>query len=338
MRYLLWVIVVILYLPSLALAQSFVVYEDDFEAAVSGWSVNSTEFDPDVTTFLGRFDNSPQSTSRSFTLPASTESVVIAFDFYRFDSWDNNATWGFDRFQVDIDGTQIFSLPFSATQAARSGSFGTIDWSHTPLGPTQELAFGTGQWWFDQLHRVTITVNDPGATLDLTLRTNLNQGGNDESGGFDNINITAFVTMPELDVTKTVNTVDMLGDDSYALPGAHAEYEFVLLNTGGAVDDGSIVITDKIPDNLTLFTGDLDGFGNPVMLTDLSTPSSGLSCCTAGEVTFSDSTVAPLDFTYVPSTPYDEDVTHIRITPSGALRDATVDPLDVRMTFQTVIE
>lgn len=157
-------------------AQSTVVYQDDFEGPVTGWSINNTDFDPDMTRFLGRFDNSPKSTTRTFTLPASTDYVDIEFDFYRFDSWDDTAQYGFDRFEIDINGTEIFSLPFPNPQGARSGTTGNVSWSHSPLGPTTELAFGTGQWWFDQLHRVNITVNNPGPTLQLTLRADLNQG------------------------------------------------------------------------------------------------------------------------------------------------------------------
>jgi len=81
-----------------------VIYQDDFEGAVSGWSDNSTDFAPAVT--------------------------VIEFDLYRFDSWDNQAEFGFDRFEVEIDGTQIFSLPFPNPQASRSGTAGNVEWSH----------------------------------------------------------------------------------------------------------------------------------------------------------------------------------------------------------------
>jgi len=101
-----------------------------------------------------------------------------------------------DRFQVDIDGGQIFSLPFPNPQASRSGTSGNVDWSHSPLTPRVELAFNSGQFWFDQLHRFEIIVNNPGPTVGLTLRTFLNQGGNDESGGFDNFLVTAITPTP----------------------------------------------------------------------------------------------------------------------------------------------
>ncbi|WP_371397884.1 hypothetical protein [Fretibacter rubidus] len=327
-----------LWFPTVAVAQSTLVYSDDFEAGASGWSNNSTDFDPDVTQFLGRFDNSPNATSRSFTLPPSTGRVEIVFDFYRFDSWDNTAQWGFDRFQVDVDGTQIFSLPFAATQAARSGTTGSVDWSHSPLGPTTELAFGTGQFWFDQLHRVTLTVNNPGSTLALTLRAALNQGGNDESGGFDNISITAFPILPDLDITKTVEMASGAGALDYAVPGADVIYRFDLTNIGGAVDAGTVRISDKIPDNLVLFTGNYDGSGNAVAFNDASAPASGLLCCAGGTVQFSDTTSGAPVYGYTPNGGYDPAVTYIQIAPSGTLRDGQTTPVDVDFSFRARID
>ena len=194
------ILLLLLFVAPIAHAQNTVIYQDDFEGPVSGWSVNNTDFDPDVTRFLGRFDNNPDETSRTFTVPAGATQLLIEFDFYRFDSWDNDATFGFDRFQIDIDGTQIFSLPFPNPQATRSGTSGNVDWTHSPLTPRVEIAFNTGQFWFDQLHRVEIIVNNPGPTVDLTLRTALNQGGDDESGGFDNFLVTA-ITPPPTEIT-----------------------------------------------------------------------------------------------------------------------------------------
>jgi len=166
------VLFLLLFVAPVAYAQNTVIYQDDFEGPVSGWSVNNTDFDPDVTRFLGRFDNNPEETSRTFTVPAGATQLIIEFDFYRFDSWDT----------------------------ARSGTSGNVDWNHSPLTPRVEIAFNTGQFWFDQLHRVEIIVNNPGPTVDLTLRTALNQGGNDESGGYDNFLVTA-ITPPPTEIT-----------------------------------------------------------------------------------------------------------------------------------------
>lgn len=214
----------------MAFAQNTIIYQDDFEGAVTGWSINNTDFDPDVTRFLGRFDNNPTSTSRTFTVPPNTSQVIIEFDFYRFDSWDDSAQFGFDRFQIDVDGVQIFSLPMPNPQPARSGTSGNVDWSHTPLTGRVELAFNTGQFWFDQLHRVVIVVNNPGPTVDLTLRTAINQGGNDESGGYDNFLVTAVpIPNPSFSVEKVAANNGPFG------AGDTINYTYTITNDGNQV-------------------------------------------------------------------------------------------------------
>lgn len=327
------ILLVSLLLSSKAYSQSSIIYQDDFEGTVSGWSVNNTDYDPDVTRFLGRFDNSPTHTNRTFVIPPSTGRVDIVFDFYRFDSWDNTAQWGFDRFQVDIDNSQIFSLPFSNPQAARSGSLGNVDWAHTPLTGTVELAFGTGQWWFDQLHQFTISVSNPGNTLDFTLRCALNQGGNDESCGFDNMTVTAFPVLPKLTAAKTVAVI---GND-YALPGNLVEYTIAVNNTGGTIDADTFVLEDPIPENVAIFTGDFDGSGNPIQFVDSSSPTSGLNCCTASNIEYSDSVTTPPVFGYVPVALYDPAIKYLRVSPSGDMRDAQVNPVDVAFIFRAKI-
>lgn len=328
---------VIFAVPITTWAQATVIYTDDFEGAVTGWSNNSTDFDADVTTFLGRFDNNPTTTSRTFAIPAGSDSVEIEFDFYRFDSWDNNATWGFDRWQIEVDGTQLFSLPFDTNQAARNGVTGNVTWSITPIAPASHLAFNMSNrpWYQDQLHRVTLTIDAPSTSLTLLLRTALNQGGNDESGGYDNFTVTAFSPEPDIDITKTV---EMAVAGEYNLPGNDVRYEFSLTSNGAAIDAGSIVLMDKLPPEVSLFTGDLNGSGQPVDFTDSSTPASGLSCCTAANIEFSDTTSGAPVFGYIPATPYDPDVTYIRITPTGGIRDAATDPVDLEFGIQARIE
>ena len=125
-------------------------------------------------------------------MPSNTEELVIEFDLYRFDSWDNSTRFGLDRFELDIDGTEIFSLPFPNPQGTRSGQLGNVDWSHSPLTGREELGFNSGEFWFDQVHRFVITVENPGTMVELTLRANLSQIEPDESAGYDNFLVTAF--------------------------------------------------------------------------------------------------------------------------------------------------
>ena len=202
-------------------AQSTIIYQDDFESSVSGWSVNDTDFAPLVTNFLGRFADGNSETSRTFNLPANTEELVIEFDLYRFDSWDNSERFGFDRFEVEINGTEIFSLPFPNPQATRSDTMANVEWSHTPLTGREELGFNTGEIWFDQLHRFVITVDNPGATVELTLRADLSQIEPDESAGYDNFLVTAFTDANIIEaVAETFSAID--GDAGGATPSVLA--------------------------------------------------------------------------------------------------------------------
>ena len=323
--------------PLTASAQTTVLYSDDFENPVIGWSINNTDFDADVTQFLGRFDDSPNETTRSFTIPTGTTRVEIEFDFYRFDSWDNNSTWGFDRFQIDVDSTQIFSLPFSTNQSARSGVTGSVSWSITPLGPASHLAFNNTDrpWYQDQLHRVPLIVDAPGPTLDLTLRTALNQGGNDESGGYDNMTVTAFIPVPDLSISKSVEPALPNG---YMVPGSDIRYKFTLTSNGASVDNDTLVLVDLLPSEIILFTGDLNGSGQPVEFIDNSVPFSGLSCCTGANIEFSNTTSGAPIWGYIPTMDYDDTITHIRLTPSGGLRNAETDPINIEFSIRARIK
>jgi len=53
-----------------------IIYQDDFEGTVTGWSNNTTDFDPDVTRFLGRFANNPTSTTQLFTFRRRSKSQI----------------------------------------------------------------------------------------------------------------------------------------------------------------------------------------------------------------------------------------------------------------------
>ncbi len=331
-------IVVLSLQPMLLEAADTVLYNDDFEGPVTGWSINSTEYDPDTTRFLGRFDNSPTQTERTFTVPPGSDRVEIEFDFYRMDSWDNNARWGFDRFEIDIDGRDIFSLPFGHTQEARSGVSGLVEWAHYPLSDAQEFAFGTGIYWRDQKHRFTITVYSPGPSLTLTLRANINQGGNDESAGYDNMRVTAVDVPPNLELHKEVIVLSSLGPDATAIPGSELQYTIRLSGSGSETKTDSIILLDDFPPELELYTGDLDGYGNPFVFIDDSTPSSGLSCCHADSYEFSNSDTKPPVFGYIPEQPYDPNITYIRISPTGAMRDANIDPVEVRLEYRARIK
>lgn len=260
---------VCLFLSQNASAQT-VVYQDDFEGAVSGWSSNTTENAPIIgTNFLGRFGGTSAQTTRTFTVPADATALDIEFDLLRFDSWDFFNSANQDGFAVLIDGNPIFSttsnfgtfprLSFGLGQGPRSGTSGNVDWAHVRLNPTdaqvnsgnqeQELGFTSGQFWFDQIHRFTINVNNPGNSVDVTLRFDSDQDINDESVGFDNFLVTAMTPFIPTDV-DLVTTKTLISATATPSEGGIVTFQIDVTNNGGA-DATGVTLTDLLPAGLT---------------------------------------------------------------------------------------
>ncbi|QDC44267.1 hypothetical protein [Methylophilus medardicus] len=137
--------------------------------------------------------------------------------------------------------------------------------------------------------------------------------------------ITVTITTP---LMTNLKTVTVLNDpvngttNPKMIPGAVVEYTIRITNSGnGTVDNNSIVITDPIPVNGTLFTGNVSG-GAPYQFTNGS-PSSGITCpfTALGNLTdcvdFSNDGGAT--WTYVPNGSYDSAVRHLRFKTTGAM-------------------
>lgn len=320
-----------------SVAAQTIVYEDDFQSGASGWSSNTSETNAITGRFLGRFrPGSPStSTQRNFALPTDTDFVVVEFDFLEIDSWDGDQG---DHFEVEVGGTQVFSLPFfhqgragtDGNDAARSGTSGSVDWSVTPLTDnTIQLGFITR--WTDQIHRVRLVISNPGANLDLRFVADINQS--DEAVGIDNIIITAF-PQPNLTVDKQSSVV--VGENGLRVPGATVRYVIRLTNAGSQLDDGSVTITDLLPDDIALFTGAHGGSTSAVLFNE--TGVSGISCCSTAQVTFANTTSPTAPFTYAPNGGFDPNVRQVRITPSGALRNGQVSAAIVEFELLAQIQ
>ena len=139
---------------------------------------------------------------------------------------------------------------------------------------------------------------------------------------------------PNVTVVKSVMTLDdpVNGTNSPRdVPGATVRFQIGVTNSGGgSTDADTLTITDAVPPNLALRVADFDGTTpGPVAFVD-GTPVSGL---TYNFVSLSDlgddvefSANGGVDnFQYVPipdSNGLDTSVSHIRITPQGALQGA----------------
>ncbi|MEJ2038915.1 MAG: hypothetical protein P8X55_08275 [Desulfosarcinaceae bacterium] len=135
-----------------------------------------------------------------------------------------------------------------------------------------------------------------------------------------------LVTPPNLTLLKSVITEsDPVngGSNPKAIPGAAVLYTISASNQGGSgTDNNTVVITDPIPDNTSLFVGDLGGpASGPVLFTDGAVPSGlsytflGLSS-TLDDITFLNAALAPIVPVPGPDG-YDGNVRFLRITPGG---------------------
>lgn len=107
------------------------------------------------------------------------------------------------------------------------------------------------------------------------------------------------------------------------IPNAVVRYDIVVTNSGpGTVDAGTLVLTDGIPANSSMFVS--TSSGNPVVFLNGST-ASGLTYTYASHVSYSSSgPTGPWGYTPVPdANGYDPAVRAVRITPAGVMNAAS---------------
>jgi uncharacterized repeat protein (TIGR01451 family) len=176
--------------------------------------------------------------------------------------------------------------------------------------------------------RVTVNPGTAGKTIPNTANVayngQLTPGTNYLASKAVSFTVTALAA-PVLTHQKIVQVIsDPINGttDPKNIPGAVSQYTITINNTGnGPVDAGTLAISDPIPNNSELFTGNLSG-GAPYIFTDAPL-SSGLTC----PFVALNSTTDCVDFSkdggstwlYTPVTPYDPLVTHIRFKMTGAM-------------------
>ncbi|MEP3890162.1 MAG: Ig-like domain-containing protein [Hellea sp.] len=155
-------------------------------------------------------------------------------------------------------------------------------------------------------------------------------GNNNEVAGNQ---IVVFATPATLEAVKTTTVFDPLAEGLYALPGNDVIYTITVSNTGeGSVDDGSMLLIDRLPAELIFYNGDADGPGpetDPVIFSEVVGPTGLDAFDFTNDVKFSDSTTQPADFSecnYLPSIVLDEAITFVCFNPKGSLLGGDPDP------------
>ncbi|MDZ7826503.1 MAG: hypothetical protein U5R48_11370 [Gammaproteobacteria bacterium] len=207
------------------------------------------------------------------------------------------------RVQVaDAGGTGVLT-PTPMAQVDSGGAIRTYEYAYVPtsIGPE-------GNW--------TVTV----------------EADEGEEGEISDIGTGAFeLGLPDFLILKSSTVIsDPVNGSSNPkrIPAAVIAYQIQVSNQGrGRADDGTVVVTDALPDSVELAVD--AGGGDPVGFGDGSTPS-GLTFDVATDVAYSEEPDGGAPFT---ATPVDGDgdgffdnVTGLRITPGGRMNGNTGSP------------
>ncbi len=127
-------------------------------------------------------------------------------------------------------------------------------------------------------------------------------------------------------VSKISEPTESTGINRLRVPLSDQTYTIGFSNPGAAIIADSIIITDSLPANLELWTGNFDGSTtSPVAFADgAGAAATGLVCCTVGQITYSEDETGA-DFGYSPNGAYDPAVRRIRITPTGGVAEGYDD-------------
>ena len=169
------------------------IANEDFETEVVGWNDTKTEAEGVFTRFLGRHSGSlgAQSLYKDYALSGNQTDVIINFDFYEINSWDN---WSeSDRFLVYVDNVVVREDSYS------HGSYDTPVGVQNLSGSNTDLGFpgsydGYAQSYNDQMLRYTLNIATTATSLRLGFGTFLDEPIGNESWGIDNVLITSNAT------------------------------------------------------------------------------------------------------------------------------------------------
>lgn len=133
----------------------------------------------------------------------------------------------------------------------------------------------------------------------------------------DSVQVTISSPVANISVSKTVEVHDPDNLGLLAIPGNQVVYTIKVTNNGSPIDSGGLVITDPLPGQLIFFRGAFDATTpEPVKFVENS-GATGLTCCGSGQVQYS--TNGGLSYAYLPPSGLDPAITHLRVTPTGAL-------------------
>ena len=130
----------------------------------------------------------------------------------------------------------------------------------------------------------------------------------------------------------------------FAVPGSEVLYTLNVESTGTApVDDDTFFLVDTLPDEVAIYSGDIDDGGPELGMVIFDPKSSGLTFDEATDLGFSRAVAKPEDFDAdcgeTPTSAYDITIRHICFAPKGQMLGGAIQPdAEVSFTFRGRIE
>jgi uncharacterized repeat protein (TIGR01451 family) len=219
-----------------------------------------------------------------------------------------------------------FTIPQNAPlilSVARDNNSGVIAIDTSPDGTTwtQQTTFNLGPNDLAQ----HVTINNPGGAVRYVRfrRT----GGSVWIDGVQYSNICAGVS--SMAGSKSISIYNPTGTTPYALPGSDVIYAITVTNTGAnAADSDSVLVIDRVPSEVEVFTGTTPEFGGQVAgFTQTGTPT--LTFNPATDLAWSASATRPANYAacnHTAATGYDPAITYVCFNPKGIFQSGDPDP------------
>jgi uncharacterized repeat protein (TIGR01451 family) len=186
-------------------------------------------------------------------------------------------------------------------------------------------------------YEYTYVVPGGGPAGSWTVRVDGAEGTEGSVSDYAQTALTVVVPMPNLLMLKSVSTVSDPVNGAVnpkAIPGATMLYTILVTNSGpGAADNNTLVITDPVPANTTMYVD--TGPGDPVTFSCSAVPPCGLTFNYGANVRYTDTFPLPAllappnvcgNFTYVPVGSFDANVRGVCINPAGVLNGSSGAP------------
>lgn len=193
-------------------------YFTDFESGVGAeWNTAATDYDADLSTFMGRFSSGSASIQLNTTIG---EVYRVKLDVYAIDSWNPaSGSTAYDYVSISAGASEIFRHTFSQRTSSFSPTY------PNPADVLGEIAFQSGDpAYVDGVYRnVMVTFTATTTVTTLTFADGLDQAIDDESMGFDNVSV-ELSRFHDVSVAKGFN-VQTSTDETYSSSPFWADYD-----------------------------------------------------------------------------------------------------------------